>query len=165
MRKNIFDYLHKDARSIQKVIKRQLVDVIITSPPFAEMKDYRIENQIGYGQNYEQQYKTDLENVFSQCLDITKATGSLWIIMDTFRLDGGVKILPFDIVNILETTENDPIFTNKTHYWLYSKGRTHKYERPISLDEWQKYSNRIKKENNYKGDIPLIVNNIEIDIQ
>jgi len=102
MRKKIYDYHLIDARRLKEVIKKEIVDVIITSPPYAELKDYGTEEQIGFGQDYENQYLPDLENIFSQCFDVTKETGSLWLIMDTFKAKSRIQLLPFDIAKIIE---------------------------------------------------------------
>ena len=57
----------EDARNISKTISEKLIDVIITSPPDGDLKDYDAENQIGYGQNYLREYLPSLESVFKQC--------------------------------------------------------------------------------------------------
>lgn len=101
MRKKIYGYHLKDARQLKEVIKGEIIDVIITSPPYAELKDYGIEGQIGFGQNYLNEYLADLENIFGQCFEITKKTGSLWLIMNTFKNEGNLRLLPFDIAGKL----------------------------------------------------------------
>jgi DNA modification methylase len=60
------------------------VDVTITSPPYWNLKNYDFQSQIGYGQSYED-YLGDLEKVFAKIYKITKDSGSLWIIVDTFK--------------------------------------------------------------------------------
>src|SRR5690606_9130519 len=89
---------NKDARSIDKVIKEKLVDVTITSPPYFDLKDYGSEKQIGFGQEYKE-YLSDLKKVFKNVYNITKDTGTLWVIIDVYRRDGEVVPLPFDFSN------------------------------------------------------------------
>ena len=49
-------------------------------------------NQIGYGQKFEE-YLDDIKKVFSNVYNITKETGSLWNVIDTFKQ--GNKISKF----------------------------------------------------------------------
>lgn len=84
------------------------VDVTITSPPYWNLKNYGFEGQIGHGQSYEK-YLEDLRKIFADVYLITKNTGSLWIIIDTFKkkkrdssLDsfenGELVPLPYDVM-------------------------------------------------------------------
>tara|TARA_A100000171_G_scaffold49237_1_gene57887 strand:+ start:1691 stop:2953 length:1263 start_codon:yes stop_codon:yes gene_type:complete len=84
-----------DARNLKKKIKPSSLDVTITSPPYFDMKDYGHSDQIGFGQSYEK-YLKDIKGVFKQVYDATKDSGSLWVIIDTFKRDGAVVPLPFD---------------------------------------------------------------------
>ncbi len=84
-----------DARNLRKKIKPSSLDVTITSPPYFDMKDYGHSDQIGFGQSYEA-YLKDLKGIFQNIYDATKDTGSLWVIIDTFKRDGAVVPLPFD---------------------------------------------------------------------
>jgi len=59
---NLFKLHNIDARKIDKVIKNKIIDVIITSPPYYNMKDYEHEDQIGFGQDYND-YLEDLKYV------------------------------------------------------------------------------------------------------
>lgn len=94
-------YYIKDARDLDQVINGQKVDVIITSPPYGTLKDYGVENQIGYGQDYELDYLNSLKKVFHKCFNITKKSGSLWVVADTFKRKGELVLFPFDIAKIL----------------------------------------------------------------
>ena len=60
--KNHTNIVHnQDARSILKFISPEIkVRTTITSPPYYDMKDYDSDNQIGYGQTYEN-YLEDLK--------------------------------------------------------------------------------------------------------
>ncbi|MEO0899012.1 MAG: site-specific DNA-methyltransferase [Bacteroidota bacterium] len=95
-RKRVFGVHEADAREIDKIVGNTKVNVTITSPPYFDLKDYDNENQIGFGQEYEE-YLRDLKSVFQKVYDATSSDGSLWIIIDTFRKDGEEIPLPFDL--------------------------------------------------------------------
>jgi len=101
VRSKIYDYHIWDARKIGEKIKKKMVDVVITSPPYWNLKNYDVDNQIGFGQKYDE-YLADLQNVFRECSNVVKDTGSLWIIVDTLKVDGKVKTLPFDLAHEIE---------------------------------------------------------------
>lgn len=73
----------------------------ITSPPYFDMKDYGSENQVGFGQSY-QDYLHDLKDIFGQIYKVTENDGSLWIIIDSFKRENQVVTLPFDLSNKLK---------------------------------------------------------------
>ncbi len=93
---------NEDARNILESISPNIkVRTTITSPPYFDMKDYGTDNQIGYGQTY-QDYLLDLQSIFQDVLKITEDDGTLWIIIDTFKKDNQVVTLPFDLSNKLK---------------------------------------------------------------
>lgn len=85
-----------DSRILCGRITPNSISTTITSPPYFDMKDYGVKNQIGYGQSYEK-YLEDLKDVFSKIFIATKSNGSLWVIIDTFRRGQEVLTLPFDL--------------------------------------------------------------------
>lgn len=96
--KKLFSIHHKDARLLKDIISEEIIDVTITSPPYFDVKDYGVKNQIGFGQSYEE-YLEDLKIVFCQIFKATKESGSLWVIIDTVNRDGEVIPLPFDFAS------------------------------------------------------------------
>ena len=93
---------NKDARNILDIIPSEVkVTTTITSPPYFDMKDYDCDNQVGYGQSY-QDYLDDLKSIFEGVFKITKEDGTLWIIIDTFKRNNQVVTLPFDLSNRLK---------------------------------------------------------------
>ncbi|VBB46012.1 DNA (Cytosine-5-)-methyltransferase [uncultured Paludibacter sp.] len=93
---------NKDARDILKIIPDNIeITTTITSPPYFDMKDYNSENQIGYGQSYEN-YLNDIKIVFEGVFKRTKKNGTLWVIIDTFKRNNQVVTLPFDVSNKLK---------------------------------------------------------------
>ena len=93
---------NQDARNILDTIPPNIqVSTTITSPPYFDIKDYQCDNQVGYGQTYDD-YLNDLKIIFKGVRDITKDDGSLWIIIDTFKRNNQVIPLPFDVANKLK---------------------------------------------------------------
>lgn len=93
---------NQDARKILETVPSGTkISTTITSPPYFDMKDYQCDNQVGYGQTYED-YLNDLKTIFTGVYKITIDDGSLWIIIDTFKRDNHVVPLPFDLANKLK---------------------------------------------------------------
>lgn len=115
VQKEILDRYHiKDARNLKNFLGDIEVQLTITSPPYADLKNYEVANQIGFDQDYLQEYLPDLVNIFQQCYDITESKGSLWIILDTFYQNGILQPLPFDLLRALkENAEKEKIETWK----------------------------------------------------
>lgn len=111
-----------DVREFMKVLKgygsyKKFVDLTITSPPYYNVKSYGYKNQIGHGQKYED-YLDDLDRIFEQIYHVTKDTGSLWIIVDSFSRGGRLVQLPFEIA---ERIRNSGWFLVDTHIWRKDK--------------------------------------------
>ncbi len=182
---NPYDYHIGDSRNLDEIIKGRLVDVIITSPPYWNLKDYEVKNQIGFGQKYDE-YIEDLMTVFKKCKDVLKENGSLWVVADSFKQYGNIKLLPFDLANRLKEESfflQDVIIwqKDKTLPWsskgklrnifeyvlFFTKNKTHfKYNvdrlRELNLKKWWvKYPERY----NPKGKVPSRVWTIPIPIQ
>lgn len=93
-----------DSRRISEVLSDDIrLQTTISSPPYYDMKDYGEENQIGFGQSYEG-YLQDIKNVFEQVYHYTKDDGTLWIIIDTFKRNNSIVLLPFDVASKLQET-------------------------------------------------------------
>jgi len=163
---SIFDVHNLDARNIDKVIHEAIVDVTITSPPYFDLKDYGHQDQIGYGQKYDE-YLDDLSVVFSKVYEVTKDSGSLWVVIDSFKKNGDLIPLPFDFAAKLKTVGwklQDVIIwrKDKTVPWVsggvtrgifeyvlhFSKSNTYKYYKDRVRDYkdlkkwWVKYPER-----------------------
>lgn len=130
--KTIFNLHHTDARKIEEVITDQIVDVTITSPPYYNMKDYGYSEQIGFGQDYDT-YLNDLYTVFEQVYRVTKDTGSLWVVINTFKQNREIVPLPFDFSNKIKKIGwklHDIIIWNKdkTVPWSHKGQTQNKFE-------------------------------------
>ena len=103
-------YLIEDSRNITKVFlenKFEKVDLILTSPPYFDVKNYEnAELQIGYKQSYDD-YLNDIALILQNCYSISKDHATLWLVMDTIKREGVTCPLPFDINKKLIDLNND----------------------------------------------------------
>lgn len=58
------------------------ITTTVTSPPYGNLVDYGTENQIGFGQTFED-YLDECQNIFRDIFSWTKDEGSMWIVADT----------------------------------------------------------------------------------
>jgi DNA modification methylase len=99
-------YQH-DSRHLQDRLEEEfgdvedLVDVIITSPPYADLVDYG-DHEEQVGQQAYESFLDDIRSICQQCYDIAADDATLWVITDTYKINGRVVRLPFDIADDIE---------------------------------------------------------------
>lgn len=112
-----------DARDIAEMLPRtKCLDATITSPPYGPTIDYGHAAQIGFGQAYDA-YLADMERLLGVLWGRTRDTGSLWLIVDSFkeRARSGMSRLvplPFDLAGLAEKAGwvlQDVIIWQKDH--------------------------------------------------
>lgn len=161
------------------------IDVTVTSPPYGSMKDYGANGQIGFGQTYEE-YLNSLVNIFAVLFRKTVPTGSLWVVVDTFRENSQLRLLPFDLSARLTSVGwslKDIIIWDKTktlpwsgwgqlrrtfeYILFFAKGSSFKYhinriKEPDNLKEWWvKYPERYSPD----GKVPTSLWSFPIPVQ
>lgn len=92
----INSYHIHDAKTLSNAVPKG-VDLIISSPPYFDMKDYGTAGQIGFGQDWDD-YLRDMRTVFAECGAVVSETGSMWLVVDTLKRDGFQLLLPFHLV-------------------------------------------------------------------
>jgi DNA modification methylase len=141
-----------DSRRISKLLSdTDRIQTTITSPPYFDMKDYGVEGQIGFGQSY-QEYLDDLTKIFDQIRKHTCEDGTLWIIIDTFKRNGNIVLLPFDIAERLKGVgwhlQNIIIWKkDKTVPWASSGFVQRKFEYILFFsknNEYKSYGDRVR---------------------
>lgn len=97
-----------DARRLDELLgaysspDQPLLTCTITSPPYADLKDYGHPDQIGHGQEYDE-YLTEMRRIFRLIGRHTRSEGSMWLVADSL-LQGEengepsrLRSLPFDL--------------------------------------------------------------------
>ena len=90
--------LNADARTALSNLPDASVACIITSPPYAGLKDYGSSDQIGYGQDREGEYFPDLQNILRELLRVAKPGAALWMVLDTLKESGKTVPLPWEVI-------------------------------------------------------------------
>lgn len=95
-------YYCLDARKLHEIVKPSSVQVVITSPPYFDVKNYGKNScQIGWKQDYDS-YLADMRDILNKCFEATVTTGTMWIVADTYKRGGRLKLLPLELMKILE---------------------------------------------------------------
>jgi len=94
-----------DSRDMKGWIPDESVHLIVTSPPYAHIKDYGIKEQIGFGSSFEE-YIADLSKVWKECFRVLKPNCRLVInvgdVYNTTPVIGRHKALPIHAHFIVE---------------------------------------------------------------
>ena len=135
-----------DSRRISEVLPKDIrIQTTISSPPYFDMKDYGEQNQIGFGQSYKD-YLCDIKSVFEQVYQYTKENGTLWIIIDTFKRNDSIVLLPFDVASKLQESGwllQDIIIwkKDKTVPWSNNGFTQRKFEYVLFFSKSPKFKN------------------------
>jgi DNA modification methylase len=107
--------LRGDSFLVLKELDDNSVDLVITSPPYFQQRDYgNIGTEIG-SELTEQQYLDNLIKVFEECVRVTKETGAIVFNIGDKYLDGGLSLLPYKFaIKAIETT---PVFLINQITW------------------------------------------------
>jgi len=140
-----------DSRNLTEKVASKSVDIVITSPPYWNLKDYDHENQIGFGQPKDE-YLHDLDLVLLNCYSSVKSTGSMWLIIDTYSKDNELIMLPWEVAERAKKIGwflRDIIVWDKQHSLPFQyKGRTRDVAEFIlfftKTDDYKFYLEKIK---------------------
>lgn len=115
-----YQYIVGDSRNIDRIFKERDIgqpDLIMTSPPYFNIKNYEdSDQQIGLGQSYEE-YLRDLRDIFQKCYELSSPHASFWMIADTVKVKGIMVPLPFDINRELSRSSSPTWKLKETIIW------------------------------------------------
>lgn len=142
----VFTLHQQDSRKLEKSLQsfdavpegEGFVDVTITSPPYFDLKDYGYEadQQLGQEESYDH-YLEQMREVFNQVYSVTKESGTLWVVVNTFKSDGEIVQLPSDIASICQNLSgidrcpecNETLDRDRLHHQLRCPDCEFSYER------------------------------------
>jgi len=89
-----------DARHMDAVTDAS-VHLIVTSPPYWDLKNYGTANQVGLGQSYEE-YLSEIATVARECYRVLQPGRFLCWVIGTRVSDGEMKHIPADSIRIFK---------------------------------------------------------------
>jgi len=126
-----------DAR-VMPELADQSVDLVVTSPPYWDIKNYRTSGQMGLGQSYEE-YWEELGKVLAECHRVLRPGRAFAIVIGTRISDGDLKHIPADLIQRMP----DIGFTlRKEIIWVKPKG---------TQGLWQRGTTQFLKDKPYVG--------------
>jgi len=81
-------------------VEDNFIKLIITSPPYWNLKNYKMSEQIGYDEDYET-FLRRINSVLKECYRVLDVDGSLWINVNTRIVENVVYNLQKDIYDLL----------------------------------------------------------------
>lgn len=138
--------LHWESSEDMDEVEDGSVQSVITSPPYWDLKDYGHDDQIGTADESYEHYHDRMQAVWSECYDVLRDDGTMWVVVDTVMERGDLQLLPYhisqraeevgfvlqDLVTWYKPTAiagmTDRNVVNKKEYVVYlSKNREHKF--------------------------------------
>ena len=95
-----------DSLQVLKDFPGNSIDLVVTSPPYFNLRNYQHKDQIGT-ENTPQDYVKNLINIFRECKRVLKRTGSIWVNISDSYASGGGKAVECSFVRNSETRKND----------------------------------------------------------
>ena len=110
----------KSSESMEEVNSNSIT-LIVTSPPYWNVRDYGNLEQIGFGQSY-QQYIDSLNDVWKECIRVLQPNGKIAINVQPLPISGehsGFKrrVIQNIIFDIEKFMRKNDLFLSGMHYW------------------------------------------------
>ena len=98
-----------DALSLMRQMPEEWIDCTVTSPPYYQQRVYSVAEELVPGSEIGQeesasQYVARLQQVFAECLRVTKKTGALWVVLGDKFVDGELQGLPWRVALAIQET-------------------------------------------------------------
>ena len=115
----IEQYINKvingDNLEVLSKLPNNSIDLIITSPPYFQQRDYGNGiNEIG-NEKTEKEYLDNLLNVFHECVRITKDTGTIVFNLGDKYINGGLQLIPYKFA--IQALEKENVFLVNNIIW------------------------------------------------
>jgi site-specific DNA-methyltransferase (adenine-specific) len=93
--------VHGDALEQLQALPPDVVDTVITSPPYYRQRDYQGLRQVGLEKKPEQ-YIERMVSIFAECRRVLKKTGSLWLVIGDKYVKGEQLGMPWRVALALK---------------------------------------------------------------
>jgi DNA modification methylase len=153
-----------DCREILKDIPSDSVDLIITSPPYFQQREYGGGNGVGNEKKVEE-YIEGIMKTFRECVRVIKKTGSIVFNLGDKYVDGNLLLVPYRFaievqkeklaklineltwVKINPAPKQDPrkLVSSTEPFFIFAKSNEYYFNKDAFLEYRDKYMNGSKK--------------------
>jgi len=104
-----------DSLTVLQGVQSESIDLVITSPPYFQQRDYG-NGSSGIGnESTEEEYLENVFAVFSECVRVLKPTGSIVFNLGDKYIDGGLSLLPYKFA--IRAIESKQVFLINQITW------------------------------------------------
>lgn len=104
-----------DSLVVLKELDNETIDLIITSPPYFQQRDYG-NGEFGVGnETTEKEYLDNLLAIFFECVRVTKPTGTIVFNLGDKYINGALSLLPYKFA--IKATESKEVFLINQITW------------------------------------------------
>ncbi len=152
-----------DALNVLKKMPSESVDLVVTSPPYFQQRDY---GGIGIGnESTIDDYLKNLMLIFEECVRVVKPTGSVVFNIGDKYVDGNLLLIPYRFaiaaqaqnkvrlvneltwVKVNPTPKQDPrkLISSTEPFFIFAKSNAYFFDKDAFLDTKDKYLSGNKK--------------------
>ena len=141
-----------DSLGLLKQLPDELIDCVVTSPPYWALRDYGVKNQLGLEANFEN-YINRLCDIFNEVKRVLKNTGTCWVnIGDTYYTKSGGAFLNDQIsskekVKLTNLTKYLEKALEDMHNNLYKKAESLLKKNISNVDNMNNFKKAIDNKN------------------
>lgn len=153
-----------DCNEILKDIPSNFVDLVITSPPYFQQREYGGGNGIGNEKNLDE-YIESIMKTFRECVRITKKTGAIVFNLGDKYVDGNLLLVPYRFalqvqkeklaklineltwVKVNPTPKQDPrkLVSATEPFFIFAKSNEYYFNKDAFMDYRDRYLNGNRK--------------------
>ncbi|QTA85765.1 DNA-methyltransferase [Desulfonema magnum] len=105
-----------DSLQVLKKVRDNSVDLVITSPPYFQQRDYGNGNSGIGNESTEKEYLDNLLAVFFESVRVTKTTGTIVYNIGDKYSQGGLRLIPYRFA--IKATESQKVFLVNDIKWI-----------------------------------------------
>ncbi len=153
-----------DCNKVLREIPSNSVDLVITSPPYFQQREYGGGNGIGNEKTVEE-YIENIVKVFRECVRVTKKTGSIVFNLGDKYIDGNLLLVPYRFaievqkeklaklineltwIKVNPTPKQDPrkLVSAKEPFFIFAKSNEYYFNKDAFMEYRDKYMNGRKR--------------------
>ena len=149
-----------DCNEVLKNIPSNSVDLVITSPPYFQQREYGGGNGVG-NENKVEEYIESIMKTFRECVRVTKKTGSIVFNIGDKYIEGNLLLVPYRFaievqkekqvklineltwVKINPTPKQDPrkLVSSKEPFFIFTKSNEYYFNKDAFMEYRDNYMN------------------------